>query len=146
MQVLKHTVFMARTAQQVAEHLAKPYPRHQFGEKRWLCQVYLGQDRRIHYEVSRPWSRSGRQLEIGLHLESRTKGLNRELLARLDPYVHQIRAELGQVVYAEFWDRGWAKVYYSHPDAPLTPDLVSQTAQGLVTFIEVVQPIYQHIR
>jgi hypothetical protein len=142
---LKHTDFMKSIAGQIGKHLAPPLDRFHLGETRWFCQVYFGRDRRIHYEVSRPWSRSGRQLEIGLHFESRDKARNRALVAAFDRCLMEIQIALEREVKAEIWDKGWAKVYEIHPDTDLTESLAAQTTRRLAEFIAVLQPIYQSI-
>ena len=143
---LKHTDFMKTIARQIGHHLAPPLDDFRLGETRWFCQVYFGRDRRIHYEVSRPWSRSGRQIEIGLHFESRDKPRNRALLTAFDRHLMEIQIALGRDVKAEIWDKGWAKVYEIFPDTDLTEPLAEHTTQRLAEFITVLEPIYQTIQ
>jgi len=95
--------------------------------------------------VSRPWSRSGRQIEIGLHFESRDKARNRALVATFDRHLMEIQDKLGREVKAEIWDKGWAKVYEIYPDTGLTESLAAQTTRQLAEFIAVLEPIYQSI-
>jgi len=142
---LKHTEFMKTVAGQIGDHLNPPFDNIHMGETRWLCQVYFGRERRIHYEVSRPWSRSGRQIEIGLHFESRDKARNRALVATFDRHLMEIQDKLGREVKAEIWDKGWAKVYEIYPDTGLTESLAAQTTRQLAEFIAVLEPIYQSI-
>ncbi len=138
---------MRHIAQHVRDHLpADMQPYAHLGEQRWLAQVYFGSDRRIHYEVSRPWSKSGRRLEIGLHLESRNKPFNREVIACFDQQLLTIRHALDEDVWAEPWDRGWTKLYFACADEDLTENHARATARRMARFITVVQPIYEHIR
>jgi hypothetical protein len=137
---------MKTIAGRISEHLAPPLENFHLGETRWFCQVYFGRDRRIHYEVSRPWSRSGRQIEIGLHFESQDKDRNRALVAAFDRHLLEIHAALGREVKAEIWDKGWAKVYEIHPDTDLSESLAHDITQRLAEFIAVMEPIYQSIQ
>ncbi|HLA43735.1 MAG TPA: hypothetical protein VJZ27_09885 [Aggregatilineales bacterium] len=143
---LKHTDFMRSISKTIGGHLPGAYQGFRLGETRWYMQLYFGSERLIHYEVSRPWSRIGRQIEIGLHFESRNRSLNQELLFALDRYLPEIKDQLNSDVKAEIWDRGWTKVYEIHPDQDLSESLVKTTASRLAKFITVVQPIYQSIR
>lgn len=142
---LRHTDFMQTIATRLAQHLAPPFNHPRFGETRWLCQVYYGEERRIHYEVSRPANRQGRQIEIGLHFESRDRALNAHLLTCLDRHLLEIQVALERDIKAEMWDKGWAKVYEIYPDQELTEALAEQMTRRLAQFITVVQPIYQAI-
>ena len=142
---LRHTDFMKTIAGGIGQHLKPPLDDFRLGETRWFCQVYFGRERRIHYEVSRPWSRSGRQIEIGLHFETRDKDRNRALVAAFDRYLMEIQVALGGDVKAEVWDKGWTKVYQIFPDTDLTESLAAKTTQQLAAFIRVLQPIYQTI-
>jgi hypothetical protein len=143
---LKHTAFMQTVAKNLGHFLKLPYDGYHFGETHWLCQVYFGEERRIHYEVSRVSNRDGRQIEIGLHFESRNTHLNHRLLAAMDRHLIEIRHALGEGVRAEIWDRGWTKVYEIYPDTELTEELANQIAGRLAEFIKVVQPIYESIK
>lgn len=145
MSELKHTDFMKGLAKLLPSILAPPYQHYHLGETRWFFQVYYGQERTIHYEVSRPTARSGRMLEIGLHFETRNPALNQRLLEAFFPYILEIRAALGDQVVAETWDRGWAKIYEASLSEALTIDQQTATAERLAQFIAIVQPIYQHL-
>ncbi|NJL94078.1 MAG: hypothetical protein HC915_10285 [Anaerolineae bacterium] len=142
---LRHTEFMQRLAQRLPELLDSALGSYQWGETRWLCQIAFAQDRRLHYEVSRPYNRTGRVLEIGLHAETRSSTYNYQLLAALDRHLFEIRAQLGDGVHAEVWDRGWTKLYELHPDEPLTEAWLGEVAARYARFITIVQPIVQNI-
>ncbi len=143
---LKHTEFMKGLARLLPDYLPDEYQNFRLGETRWFFQVYFGKERRIHYEVSRANTHSGRMLEIGLHFESRDKQLNRALLEAFWPYVLQLREMLGDQVVAEPWDRGWTKIYEAYPHQALTTTSQDFAAQRLAAFIPVVQPLYRHIQ
>lgn len=143
---LKHTQFMRLVAQHIGQYLPAEYQHFQKGHTEWYSQIYFGSDKNIHYEVSRTWNKTGRQLEIGLHLESRDKALNLRLLNQLDGYLLQIRDELQTEVLADVWDRGWTKIYELHPDQELSEAWLEYTAERLAKFIGVVQPIFERLK
>jgi hypothetical protein len=142
---LKHTDFMQTIAKQIGDYLKPPYEAYQLGETRWYCQVYFGEEPRIHYEVSRASNYIGRQIEVGLHFESRTPKLNLHLLTHMDKHLIQIQHEFGEMVKADVWDRGWTKIYAIYPDEDLTLELAKQMSRQLARFVGVVQPIYETI-
>lgn len=143
---LKHTQFMNGLRDLVPEYLPNALQKYKLGRTDWFFQLYYGKDRRIHYEVSRTWSRSDRKLEIALHFESRDKDLNRFLLQKFQRYLLELRAKLGDKVVAEQWDRGWTKVYEAYPSEALTGQAQQFAAERLATFIAEVQPLYEHLR
>lgn len=143
---LKHTQFMRQIPEMVGNFLPPEYQQFRKGHTEWYSQIYFGDDRNIHYEISRTWNKNGRQLEVGLHLESKDKGLNLRLLQKLDSCLLQIQDELKTDVKADVWDRGWAKIYEIHPDNDLTDAWLKYTAERLAKFIMVVQPIIEHIK
>lgn len=141
---LKHTQFMQKLSERIEPHLRGRHADFQIGEKRWFCQVYFS-ERGIHYEVSRPYNREGRQLEIGLHFETRDKERNLALLRAFDHHLIELRDGLGQAIKAEIWDRGWTKVYEIHPDQELTESWVEEIAERFAQFIQTLQPILARI-
>jgi hypothetical protein len=143
---LKHTVFMKGLQPLVGDFLDDAYQDYKIGETRWFFQVYFGRERRIHYEVARPYAEAGRRLEIGLHIETRNKGLNRALLEGFARYLLELRDKLDSNVVAEQWDRGWSKVYETYPGEALTEDAQRFAAERLATFIHTIHPIYKHLR
>lgn len=140
---MKHTEFMKELSQAVRQYLEPPFDQYHIGESKWICQIYYGSNARIHYEISRPWTKIGQQLEIGLHFENRNHAENWQLLEGVDQYLLEIRAKLAHDVQAEMWDRGWTKVYELHPDEELTTAYLTQIAQRWAKFILVVQPILE---
>jgi hypothetical protein len=69
----------------------------------WQVQIHYGNPR-LHYEV---WSLSRRNLlELGLHFEHRNRAVNARLLDHFDKHAVAIKAELGEGVEVEPWDKG----------------------------------------
>lgn len=130
----------------VEDQIDTQYQDYRVGETRWFFQIYFGKERRIHYEVSRPYAKQGRMLEIGLHLESRTKSFNQRLLEGFQRYLLEIRDKLDSPVMAEIWDRGWTKVYEAYPSEALTKEDQAFAAKRLACFVSTLQPIYKHLR
>ena len=93
--------------------------------------------------LARVTPRLGDRLEIGLHFESKDPADNRELLAEFQVYLLEIKAELGDSVEAELWDRGWTKVYDTLPLAPYEPAYLDTVARRLAEIARVLQPIYR---
>jgi hypothetical protein len=144
--MMKHTEFMKSIANTVKDYLPSTYQNYNKGKTKWISQIFLDSDRRIHYEISRTRNQHGRCLEIAFHMESRSKAHNRALLEGFDAHLLQMREELGSDVKAEQWDRGWTKVYEILPDEELTEDWLQSVAERWASFICVVQPIYEHIK
>lgn len=113
-----------------------------------LLQIHYG-EARLHYEVSHVVARAGlpsRGWELGFHWEARDARLNRFLLIGFRRHLFEIKAELGETMEAEMWDRGWAKIYEVYPEAPLTADYQTAVAQRLAAIISCLQPIYADLR
>ncbi len=105
----------------------------------WLVQVYY-RDPALHYEVWHLGERRGR-IEVGLHFESRDPVRNRAMLMAACAHIWEIRAQLGPYVEAELWDRGWAKVFETHPLTPLDEDSLERFAQRLARWIQTLEPL-----
>lgn len=122
-------------------------PRHlqnfSVNRRSWLVQLYYTIPQ-LHYEVWNLGDRRGK-LEIGLHFESRQPAENERLLRGFQAHLFEIKAELGESVEAEQWDRGWAKVYEVIPREPFTPDYLNRAAARLVQMIGVMQPIFEKV-
>lgn len=146
MSELKHTDFMNGLTKIVPDLLPKQLQDFKYSNTNWLFQMYYGRDKRIHYEISRVWNKTGRVLEVGLHFESREKARNQQLIEYFQRYIFEIRETLGEQIVAEQWDRGWTKIYEVHPSEKLTPEHQQFAAQRLANFIETIQPLYKHIR
>lgn len=109
---------------------------------RWLLQAY-DQDRRVHYEVQRIPHRG--DFEVGLHFESRNKGLNSHMLKQFLRRMFEIHAELGESVVAEQWDKGWTKLYEVVSAEPLTADFQAELGRRITRFITCIHPILQQL-
>ena len=115
----------------------------QVNRRAWLVQLYYTHPL-LHYEVWNLGDRRGR-LEIGLHFESRTPAENERLLRGFQAHLFEIKAELGESIEAEAWDKGWTKVYEAIPREPFAPDYVDRIAARLAQVIVVMQPIFEHV-
>ena len=109
----------------------------------WLVQFYY-LDPLLHYEVVTLGERRGK-LEIGLHFESRTPEVNARLLDSFMQHLFEIKAELGDHIEAEMWDRGWTKVYETIPLEAFNEDYVKRVADRLAKMMIVLQPIYEEV-
>jgi hypothetical protein len=109
----------------------------------WLVQIYYDRPD-LHYEV---WSMPRRNLlELGLHFEHRDRSVNAQLLAHFDARAIAIKAELGEWLEAEPWDKGWAKVYETWSLEPFEPPYLEKVAVRLAHMIEYLQPILADAR
>ena len=68
------------------------------------------------------------------------------MLLGLRRNLFEIKAELGESVEAEMWDRGWTKIYEVVPEAKLTPEYQAQVAARVAEFIVCLHPIYVQLR
>ncbi|MGH2593455.1 MAG: hypothetical protein ACRDGG_08080 [Anaerolineae bacterium] len=109
----------------------------------WLVQLYYAQPV-LHYEVWNLGERRGR-LELGLHFESRDRAENERLLRGFQSHLFEIKAELGESIEAETWDKGWTKVYEVLPLKSFTQEYLDQVAARLAHMIVVMQPIFDHV-
>ena len=109
----------------------------------WLVQLYYA-DPAIHYEVVTLGVKR-RQLEIGLHFESRNAAINEQLLNGFARHLFEIKAELGDGFEAEMWDRGWTKVYETIPMETFDAAYVDRVATRLAQVIVVMQPILDEL-
>lgn len=146
---MSQRAFLAGLPDQTVPHL--PAPLRQFQVRQpWssLIQFHYGEPS-LHYEVSRIRTRPGRiepEWELGFHCEARDRRLNRFLLDGFRRHLFEIKAELGESLEAEMWDRGWTKIYEVVDDLPLT--LVSQATMGrrLAAIITCIHPIFIDLR
>ena len=107
-----------------------------------LCQWWYGPDKRIHYEIwlHERWAR----LELGLHFEAeagRNEWLRRQFAERLI----EVACVLGRGIEAEPWDKGWARVYETHPLWPLDEARLEEVAARAAQFVALVQPLYDEL-
>lgn len=113
-----------------------------------LLQLHYGEPN-LHYEVFHVAPRPGefsRGWELGFHWEAKDHRLNRFLLDGFRRNLFEIKAELGETVEAEMWDRGWTKIYEVYPDAPLAPEYQAAVAGRLAAIIVCLQPIFVDLR
>lgn len=122
-------------------------PRHlrefKVNRRSWLVQLYYAHPL-LHYEVWNLGERRG-ELEIGLHFESRDRAENERLLAGFQSRLFEIKAELGDSIEAEQWDKGWTKVYEVIPRETFTADYLEHVASRLAQWIVVAQPIFEYV-
>ena len=109
----------------------------------WLVQLFYA-DPSLHYEVATLGERRG-ILEIGLHFESRAPEVNARLLGGFLRHLFEIKAELGDHLEAEHWDKGWTKVYETIPLETLTEAYLERAAERLAKQIVVMQPILEDV-
>jgi hypothetical protein len=123
--------------------LPKPLQGFKVNRRSWLVQVYYT-DPLLHYEA---WDLGGRRgrLEIGLHFESRRHAENERLLIGFQSCLFEIKADLGESIEAEQWDKGWTKVYETIPREAFTPEYVERVAARLAQMIQVMQPIFDQV-
>src|SRR4030067_3853055 len=126
-----------------AARLPKRWQTFRFQKRSWLVQLYSAQPL-LHYEV---WNLGdGRnRLEIGLHFESRDRGENEGLLRGFLARLFEIKAELGDSIEAEAWDKGWTKVYELLPRELFTLEYVDRVAARLAQISGVLQPIFEDV-
>jgi hypothetical protein len=101
-------------------------------------------DPHMHYEVVTLGIKR-RQLEIGLHFESRNAAANERLLKGFLQHLLEIKAELGDGIEAEMWDKGWTKVYETIPMETFDAAYVDRVAGRLAQVIVVLQPILDDV-
>jgi len=130
--------FMKAIPEATRVHLPPDLREFAWQARPWLVQIYYHQPR-IHYEV---WALPGRTaLELGLHFEHRDRELNARLLDHFDRYAVAIKAELGEGVEVEPWDKGWAKVYEVVPREAFEPPYLENVAARLARMIAYLHPI-----
>jgi hypothetical protein len=109
----------------------------------WLAQLYYTHPL-LHYEA---WNLGERRsgLELGLHFESPNPAENARLLIGFQARLFEVKAELGESIEAEQWDKGWAKVYEVIPLEPFTADYLDRAAARLAQIMSVLQPIFADV-
>jgi hypothetical protein len=108
-----------------------------------LVQFYYANSL-LHYEVVTHGERRG-LLELGLHFESRNPDENARLLTGFMQHLFEIKAELGDQVEAEMWDKGWTKVYETIPLETMNEAYLDRVAERLARMIGVLQPILEKV-
>lgn len=142
MSAFSTTEFLRRLPGTVRPLLPVPLDNFQLRNRGWLVQLWYGTDPRIHYEV---WVHGSRNLlELGLHCEAdaaHNEWLRRQLLHRL----FELKAALGNAVEVEEWDKGWSRLYETHPLNPLDDTRLAEFAARVAQFIAVVQPLLDEL-
>jgi hypothetical protein len=123
------------------KQIARGAPINTFARSR-LAQFWFGPYASIHYEV---WVHDRTaQLEIGLHCEA-TPDYNRALFVEFDRCMVEIQSNLGPQFWLEEWDRGWIRLYETHPLWPLDKYRVEEVATRLGEIIDALQPILERL-
>jgi hypothetical protein len=100
-------------------------------------------DPRLHFEAW--WHANTGRIELGLHLEA-TPAINERLAAGLARQLLLIKARLGERLDLEPWDRGWVRLYETHPVAVFDAERVRLTATRMAELIAVLWPMCQGLR
>jgi hypothetical protein len=140
---MKSSEFMRALPDAVRPKLPKHRQSFKVNLRSWLVQFHYGQPL-LHYEVVTLGGRRG-VLEIGLHFESRHHAENARLLDGFMAHLIEIKAELGDQVEAEMWDKGWTKVYETLPLETLNNAYLDRVADRLAKMIELLQPILEQL-
>jgi len=140
---MKSTEFMRALPNAVRAKLPKPLQAFKNNLRPWLAQFYYA-NALLHYEVVTHGERRG-ILEIGLHFESRNPDENARLLNGFMQHLFEIKAELGDQVEAEMWDKGWTKVYETIPLETMNEAYLDRVADRLARMIGVLQPILEKV-
>jgi hypothetical protein len=140
---MKSTEFMRALPNAVRAKLPKPLQAFKNNLRPWLAQFYYA-NALLHYEVVTHGERRG-ILEIGLHFESRNPDENARLLNGFMQHLFEIKAELGDQVEAEMWDKGWTKVYETIPLETMNEAYLDRVAERLARMISVLQPILEKV-
>ena len=138
---MRASEFMRALPAATRAKLPKKLQTFKINTRAWLVQLYYV-DPLQHYEVVTLGERRGK-LEIGLHFESRSVEVNARLLDGFMLHLFEIKAELGDHVEAEMWDKGWTKVYETIPLEAFNEDYVNRVADRLAKMMVVLQPIYE---
>jgi hypothetical protein len=134
--------FLRRLTETVRAHLPPDDQPLHIQPRGRLIKIWYGPDASIHYEV---WIHERtQQLELGLHCES-DAARNARIYRGLSGYLLEIKLALGIGVELEPWDKGWVRLYETHPLYPLDEARLDEFARRVGEFVGVVQPIYAEI-
>jgi len=100
-------------------------------------------DPRLHFEAW--WHPNTGRLELGLHLEA-APATNERIAGGLARQLLMIKARLGERIDLEPWDRGWVRLYETHPVEVFDAARVKVTAARMAELIEVIWPMCQELR
>ncbi len=140
---MRSTDFMRALPAATRAKLPKKLQAFKTNVRPWLVQFYYAH-MLLHYEVVTLGERRG-VLEIGLHFEDRNPAVNTRLLDGFLQHLFEIKAELGDQVQAEMWDKGWTKVYETIELEKFDEDYVDRVADRLAKMIVVLQPILEKV-
>ncbi len=140
---VKSSEFMRALPDAVRPKLPKNRQAFKVNLRSWLVQFHYGQPL-LHYEVVTLGERRG-VLEIGLHFESRHHDENARLLDGFMQHLIEIKAELGDQVEAEMWDKGWTKVYETIRLETMNAAYLDRVAERSAKMIVVLQPILEQL-
>ncbi len=140
---MKSAEFMRALPNAVRAQLPRSLQAFKTNLRPWLVQFYYA-NAQLHYEVVTHGERRG-VLEIGLHFESRNPDENARLLNGFMQHLFEIKAELGDHVEAEMWDKGWTKVYETLPLETMNDNYLNRVAERLARMIQVLQPIWEQV-
>ena len=144
MKTLSNNKFLRTLPDVVRPLLPRPLQNPQVKQQwSWLLQFHYGEPR-LHYEVSRV--RQNRGWELGFHCEARDKHLNRLLLDGFRRHLFEIKANLGDSIEAEMWDKGWTKIYEVYPQNEMTVAYHQAVGERLAQIITCIHPIYVDLR
>ena len=100
-------------------------------------------DPRVHFEAW--WHANTGRLELGLHLEGPPE-LNERIAAGLSRQMLMIQGRLGGRLDLEPWDKGWVRLYETHPVEVFDRDRVATTAARMAELIAVLWPMCKELR
>jgi hypothetical protein len=137
---LKPAAFVSAVSREVVAYFAKAQKPVHSRSRSYLAQFWWGSDSSVHYEI---WIHEhAARIELGLHFESNPTR-NSSLYAAFGSYLLEIQDRLGESVWLEEWDKGWARLYETLPYAPMDEARVYAVAGRFCEIIECVQPIYE---
>ena len=134
------TAFVSAVAREVETYFQRAgNPLHK-SMRSWLAQFWWGDDRTVHYEL---WVHgTALRLEIGLHFEA-TAARNRALYIAFSKHLVEIQATLGETLWLEEWDKGWARLYETVQLYPLDDARVYSIAGRMCEIMQCLQPMYE---
>ena len=134
------TAFIAAVSREVAAYFQQAHTPVKSSVRGRLAQFWWGDDRSVHYEL---WVHERTlQLEVGLHFEA-SAARNRALYDAFGKHLVEIQGTLGETIWLEEWDKGWARLYETLPLFPLDDARVYAVAGRLCEIMESLQPMYE---
>lgn len=143
---LNPSTFVAAVAREVKAYFAKEGgdggELHSHIRTR-LAQFWWGAESAVHYEIAA--HERTLQLELGLHFEA-SAARNRALYGAFGRHLLEIQAQLGDSIWLEEWDRGWARLYETQSLLPMDDARVYAVAGRLCEIMECLQPVIERMR